>query len=257
MSISAWSDGSVVPILVFHAVDEDVGEHSVAPHKFERHMRWLSRVSTPINLEALEQVLRGEVTVRRPVVITFDDGYASIFTAAYPVLRSLNIPFCVFQVTALVGEKGPKPMLTWDHLLAMHDSGLMTIGAHTHTHRRLIDTNSETIHWELDQSVDELRRQLGVNVRYFAFPYGKYDAASLGEAQARFELVFANEGLQRRVPLPDGPLNRITVRRRFSRLRLRVSFSSMYWNVMPNITHCRMYRIVRRMAGSPIDGMCL
>ena len=185
VSISAWSEGSVVPILAFHAVDEDAGEQSVAPHKFERHMRWLSRVSTPIDLEALGQVLRREVTVRRPVVITFDDGYASIFTAAYPVLRSLNIPFCVFQVTALVGEKGPKPMLTWDQLLAMHDSGLMTIGAHTHTHRRLIATKSETTQWELDQSVDELRRQLGINVRYFAFPYGKYNAASLGEAQAR------------------------------------------------------------------------
>ncbi len=252
MGISAWSEGNVVPILVFHAVDEDASEHSVAPHKFERHMRWLSRVSTPIDLDVLGQVLRREVTVRRPVVITFDDGYASVFTAAYPVLRSLDIPFCVFQVTSLVGEEGSKPMLTWDQLQAMHDSRLMTIGAHTHTHRALIDTDSETTQWELEQSVDELRRQLGVNVRYFAFPYGKYDAASVGEADARFELVFAREGLQRLVPPLDRPLKRIAVRRRFSRLRLRVSFSSMYWTVMPTVTHSRLYRMVRRMAGSAI-----
>ncbi len=42
MGISAWSGGNVVPILVFHSVDNDSSEHSVAPHDFERHMKWLS-----------------------------------------------------------------------------------------------------------------------------------------------------------------------------------------------------------------------
>ena len=184
------------------------------------------------------------MTVRRPVVITFDDGYASVFTAAYPVLRSLDIPFCVFQVTSLVGQEGRRPMLTWNQLEAMHSSGLMTIGAHTHTHRPLIDTNSETTRWELDQSADELRRRLGVGVRYFAFPYGKYDAASLGEAAARFELVFAREGLQHLVPPLDRPLKRITVRRGISQLRLLMSFSTTYWTVIPILTRWRLYRMV-------------
>ncbi len=190
--------------------------------------------------------------MKRPVVITFDDGYASVFTAAYPVLRSLAIPFCVFQVTSLVGEAGAKPMLTWNQLQAMHASRLMTIGAHTHTHRTLTETDSETTRWEFDQSVDELRSHLGVDVKYFAFPYGKYDAASVDEAVARFELVFAREGLQHVAPSPDHPLRRIAVRRRFSRLRLRVSFSPMYWTVMPIVTRSRLYRMIRRIAGSPI-----
>jgi peptidoglycan/xylan/chitin deacetylase (PgdA/CDA1 family) len=251
VSISAWNEGHVVPILAFHSIDEDASPYSVALHTFERHMRWLSRVSTPIHLDVLGPLLREEVTVRRPVVITFDDGFASVFTAAYPVLRALDVPFCVFQSTALVGEERPKPMLTWEQLQAMHDSGLMTIGAHTHTHRTLRDTDVETTGWELDQSVLELRKRLRVNVRYFAFPHNRYDETSLGEARARFELLFAGEGLQhRRRPL-DRPLNRITVRPQFSRLRLRASFSSMYWTVMPTVTHWRLYRIVRRMARAP------
>jgi peptidoglycan/xylan/chitin deacetylase (PgdA/CDA1 family) len=246
VGISAWSEGTVVPILVFHAVDEDASEYSVAPHKFEHHMQWLSRVATPIDLDTLGQVLRRDVTVRRPVVITFDDGYASVFTAAYPVLRSLEIPFCVFLATAFVGEERPKPMLTWDQIQAMRDSRLMTIGSHAHTHHPLKDMDREAARWELDQSTAELRKRLGVEVRYFAFPHGKHDAVSLGEAHARFELVIGREGLQQVGRPLDRPLKRITVRRRFSRLRLRASFSSTYWTAMPIVTRSRLYGTVTR-----------
>ena len=125
------------------------------------------RCSTPVDMDTLRQLLRGEVTVRRPVVVTFDDGFASVFTAAYPILRSLDIPFCVFQTTAFVGAARPKPMLTWEQLETMHRSGLMTVGAHTHTHRPLRDTDCETPDWELDQCATELRKRLDVDVPYF------------------------------------------------------------------------------------------
>jgi peptidoglycan/xylan/chitin deacetylase (PgdA/CDA1 family) len=253
VSISAWNDGHVVPILVYHSIDEDASVYSVTPHTFERQMRWLARASTPINLDALGPLIRDELTVRRPVVITFDDGHASVFTAAYPVLRALAVPFCVFQSTARVGEERPRPMLTWDQLQAMHDSGLMTIGSHAHTHRPLRHTDSETTRWELDQSVLELRKRLGVDVRYFAFPHNRYDESSVGEARARFELFFAGEGLQHRPARLDRPLRRITVRTQFSPLRLRASFSSMYWTLKPTVTQSRLYRMVRRTARAPID----
>ena len=71
-----------IPILMYHSIsDEDPNNNLlVPPSMFEEQMAWLEANGfTAMNLdEALESMETGKVP-KRPVVITFDDGYSALY----------------------------------------------------------------------------------------------------------------------------------------------------------------------------------
>jgi len=110
-----WQDGGV--ILCYHnvvAADARCGDLSLhmPVEAFARQMRWLAAhcevVSLPQFLGRLESggLLRGVATV------TFDDGYAGVFTHAWPLLVELGIPATTFIVADAPGRSRS---FWWDH----------------------------------------------------------------------------------------------------------------------------------------------
>jgi peptidoglycan/xylan/chitin deacetylase (PgdA/CDA1 family) len=232
--MGAWASGAAVPILCYHAVDDDQHDRTISPRAFEQHMEWLVRVATPIDLRTLERLLLGERSITRPVVVTFDDGYASVFDAAFPVLERLGIPFAIFPTTGHVGGEQTlrgrsKSLVSWHQLRGMLDSGLLTVGCHTHRHDTAVPLDPEMLGKDIEVSLSTLDEHLGVRARTFAFPKGRFDDATLASVQPRFDLTFAGEGLQAVPGCQGQPLRRIGVTRNFSRLRLQASFSPRYW----------------------------
>jgi len=84
--------------------------------------------------------------------VTFDDGYLDNWVHAFPVLKKLGVKAAMYLVTSLVErqalpregvavsdtrrrERDPGGFLSWAEARAMADSGLVTFGSHTHTHR--------------------------------------------------------------------------------------------------------------------------
>jgi peptidoglycan/xylan/chitin deacetylase (PgdA/CDA1 family) len=232
--MGVWADGKVVPILCYHAVDDDDLDLTISPRMFEQHMHWIARAGTPIDLAGLERLLLGEVLVAHPVVVTFDDGYASVFDAAFPVLQRLGIPFGIFQTTGSVGGEQMlrgrrKPLVSWQQLQFMADTGLLTVGSHTHGHDTALPLDPEVLCKDIDLSLSALDDHLGLRPRTFAFPKGRFDAATLACVQPLFDLTFAGEGLQTVPGYDRQPLRRIGITGEFSRLRLQASFSPRYW----------------------------
>jgi peptidoglycan/xylan/chitin deacetylase (PgdA/CDA1 family) len=232
--MGGWADGAVVPILCYHAVDDDEIDLTISPRRFEQHMDWLARAATPIDLTALARLLLGEVSVRRPVVVTFDDGYASVFDAAFPVLQRLGIPFGVFVTTGFVnGEQTlrghSKPLVSWHQLRSMLDSKLLTVGCHTHSHETEMPPDPDVFGKDVEEALATLHDHLGVQARTFAFPKGRYDAATLMKVRPWFDLTFAGDGLQVAAPSNGQPLRRIGITKDFSRSRLQAAFSPHYW----------------------------
>jgi peptidoglycan/xylan/chitin deacetylase (PgdA/CDA1 family) len=73
---------------------------------FEGHCRLIAETCDPISLADLHAVLAGARPMPpRPVVITFDDGYASLLELALPVLERYRLPAAVFVCTGPV-ERG-------------------------------------------------------------------------------------------------------------------------------------------------------
>ncbi len=84
------------------------------PASFERQVEYLASCFNPISLRDLVEALAAGETVRRAVVITFDDGFADTVRVAFPVLYRRRIPATVFPVTSVIGNKE----LMWQHKLA-------------------------------------------------------------------------------------------------------------------------------------------
>jgi peptidoglycan/xylan/chitin deacetylase (PgdA/CDA1 family) len=105
-----------VPILMYHGFHD--GEISplvnfdgmyVHVDRFERQMRYLARHYTVVPLERSREAAADG----RRIAITFDDGYASVFRYAYPVLKALRLPATVFVSTAFVQRR---TIMWWDRV---------------------------------------------------------------------------------------------------------------------------------------------
>ena len=81
----------------------------------------------------------------RPVVLTFDDGFADFFTEALPILQLYNFTATLYVTTGFIGStscwmqregESTRLMLTWDQVSAMSASDI-ECGGHSHWHRQL------------------------------------------------------------------------------------------------------------------------
>lgn len=71
-------------------------------------------------------------------------------------------------------------LMNWNQLREMQTSGLIEIGSHTCTHRRLTNTLSQAeLEYEIVRSKGILQEQLKSPVNLFCFPNGDYNAAAL------------------------------------------------------------------------------
>ena len=171
-----------VPILCYHRMATGSSKMAVAPTNFAMHMQWLvDNGYRVISLDALADFLAGRRPLpQRSVVLTFDDGYESVYRHAFPVLKQHNMPATLFVYTDFMGSPDA---ISWPQLEDMVKSKLVDVQAHSKTHRRLTERLPGEDEAMLRQQVDvELKQPrsvierrlgaLGVKVKHFAYPYG-------------------------------------------------------------------------------------
>ena len=121
---------------------------------------------------------------RRPVVLTFDDGFRDFYTAAVPTLRKFGFRATMFLPTEFVGHGDSaftrhsfrsRECLTWDEVRALRQAGA-EFGSHTVSHPVLYDLSWPKIESELCNSKAELEARLGCAVTTFAYPYAYPEA---------------------------------------------------------------------------------
>jgi peptidoglycan/xylan/chitin deacetylase (PgdA/CDA1 family) len=103
-------------ILVYHRVAEanvDPFALSVSPQHFAQHLEVLKAIADPVSLENLVNAKSDRELPRRPVCVTFDDGYADNLYAAKPALETYRVPGTVFIATGFLGVP---ENLWWDEL---------------------------------------------------------------------------------------------------------------------------------------------
>ena len=127
----------------------------------------------------------------RAVVITFDDGTADWSDIVLPILCEYSLPAVFYAATAFVEDQRPFPgdahPISWAGLRALVDSGLATIGSHTHTHPMFDRLEPKAAAEELDRSIGLLQDRLGVAVDHFAYPRAVRGRPAVeAEVRARF-----------------------------------------------------------------------
>jgi biofilm PGA synthesis lipoprotein PgaB len=169
-----------VPILMYHDVlEEPEVFFDLVPEQFEAHLQMLVENGfTPVSLDQVVQHLRtGLPLPDKPVLLTFDDGYAGHYHHVYPLLKKYQFPgvFSVFP-GKLDGEVAGRSTLTWDELKTMAADPLVTIASHSVTHPPdLTQMSDAEIAYEVTASKERLESELGIPIRYFTYPAGHYD----------------------------------------------------------------------------------
>jgi len=178
-----------VPIVTYHyiRVNWDPRDRmgfalSVTPWDFASQMDWLARNGYhPINLEDLNAYLTGTRGLpSRPVVLTFDDGYADFYTAALPILRAHDFTSVAYVVSGFVGRPG---YMTAAQVLAADRMGV-EIGSHTVDHVDLTRQSGDGMRYQLAESKAALERLLGHAVLSFCYPYGRSSPGATASVQA-------------------------------------------------------------------------
>jgi peptidoglycan/xylan/chitin deacetylase (PgdA/CDA1 family) len=164
---------------------------SVTPERFRAQIEGLlaaGRQAWPLR-KALEDVRCRRPVPRNVFVITFDDGYESVYRWAWPVLKQLDVPATVFLATAYLDSQDPFPFDAWGlarrqslpaeayrplssrQCAEMLEEGHVDLGIHSHTHEDF-RSRPETLRRDLAVSLDVLRTRFGLPDATFAFPFG-------------------------------------------------------------------------------------
>lgn len=173
---------TVVPILMYHYIralppntPDQLGYGlSIAPKLFEQQLQYLAGAGyTSVSMDALTgHITKGTALPSKPVVLSFDDGYADFYTAAWPLLQQYHFTATVYLVVDFLGKPG---YMSWPQAQALRDAGV-EIGAHTLDHVDLAIQPLASAKHQISDSGTILRQRLNAPVTTFAYPSGQYNA---------------------------------------------------------------------------------
>jgi peptidoglycan/xylan/chitin deacetylase (PgdA/CDA1 family) len=171
-----------VPVLMYHEVLEDSGSaidgyrrrfgpYYVTEQAFEEQMQFLEDGGyTTLSLVELLELKGKNSGAGRPVVLTFDDGYAGNYSRAFPILKKHGFT-AAFFITA--NGIGSKHMMNAEQLREMSGAG-MSIQSHTLSHPFLRGLDDAAQEKELAGSKILLEELLGSAVDFVSLPNGSY-----------------------------------------------------------------------------------
>jgi peptidoglycan/xylan/chitin deacetylase (PgdA/CDA1 family) len=176
-----------LPILLYH----------YTPTNFDEQLTYLEQHGyTVIDMSEAVAGLHGGPLPPKPVVITFDDGFADQMNA-FEILRRHNMKATFYIINGGeasrwcigAGRRYGDPLqppggcgdayLSWDQVRELDRSGLITIGGHTLDHENLAGLSEDEQRQEIFDSKAGIEQQLGHPIHDFAYPYGAYDYTSV------------------------------------------------------------------------------
>ncbi len=230
-------DGTRVAILGYHEFDEERPETEMRIHtsKFRKQMETLQQLG--LKVISLEEFTawknEGKEIPKKCVLLTFDDGWKSIYTDAYPILKEFGYPFTIFLYKNYVDGGGKA--LTTPMIKELVANGA-TIGSHSVSHPYPITVKSYRKKGE--QAYDAyLRKEMGESKRFleskfptkvttYAYPGGYYteEMLKLAEEFGYHHMFTVLPGKIKR-SLPDETLPRYIILGNYDRIfDLAVSF---------------------------------
>lgn len=127
------------------AVGEPLDGSAVSVDTLVKQFSWLAAHGyQPISLRQWRNANGPQDLPPRPVLLTFDDGYASFSEYVLPLLELFNFPAVLAPVTSWINAPVDQPVLygdelvprdhflTWPELQQISESGLVEIVSHTH-----------------------------------------------------------------------------------------------------------------------------
>lgn len=135
------------PILEYHTItnkpDPSSEIYNVTPAEFSAQLDYLQENGyTTITLNDFIKARRyGKALPPKPIILTFDDGYADNYSEMLPILEAHGMTAVIFVITNELGKPG---YLTLSQLKDLQRRGV-EIGSHTADHLPLVTLNDELL----------------------------------------------------------------------------------------------------------------
>ncbi|MBF6633651.1 MAG: polysaccharide deacetylase family protein [Planococcus sp. (in: Bacteria)] len=223
---------------------------SIDPVRFKEQMLALasSGYNTITEAELLDYLEQKAALPEKPILITFDDGYLSNYTEAFPILKELNMKASIYVVASRIFEDsgsiaGEYPKISWKQAREM--KGTISIQSHTwdsHSKQNNVQLQSrglitgpmqmengqetqaefeERVYADFMASKNAIEQNVGTQVTAISYPYGDYSADTIRLAEkAGYKMAFTvNSGMNSQSSLPF-ELKRITADGEYSGVEL-------------------------------------
>lgn len=186
-----------MPVLMYHHVVynwEKYNEMTVTVGRLEQDLQWLTENGYHTVLP--RELAAGQPLPEKPILITFDDGYQSNYTLAYPLLQKYQAKAAIALMVYMQDYPGGS-FLTWDMCREMAASGLVEFGSHGYVIHNLdnrmgnfvagqangvqrkkgesdVDFQLRVLE-DLRCSYQRIAEELGTAPTFFSYPFGKTD----------------------------------------------------------------------------------
>ena len=184
-ALAAAKSPAAIPVLLYHRVVPEAPKDShhgiwVTIQSFEQNLHSLKhRGYSPITFEQYQLFLNREfILPKKPVILTFDDGYEDNYTFAFPLLKKYGFPAVIFLAAETKrrtnfwdADEPQVPLMNNEQIREMSGAGI-EFGSHTVTHPNLSHCSPEQMRKELFESKKILEQLTGKKIISLAYPYG-------------------------------------------------------------------------------------
>jgi len=174
---------AAIPILMYHKIDSqnEVGINAVSPSLFKKHLQWLK--DNHYTTVTFNDLAENHDLPQKPIILTFDDAYQSVFTHAFPIMQELKMRGVVYALSGFLGKENTWDVnlggITFRHMTAEELRQLKAedweVGGHSVTHRGLTLLPIDEVKRELLQDKQVLEDVLGSELVSFAYPFGLHN----------------------------------------------------------------------------------
>lgn len=229
-----------LPVIMYHQVLDNpskLGKFVISPKELEHDMRIISeRGFETVTISDLIYFCRGERDLpKKPIMLTFDDGYETDYVNVLPLLRKYNMR-AVFSVVGSYAEKYSEDIhkhinyayLSWDEMAEMLGSGLCEFQNHSYNlhsldkRRGCLRANGESeldysriLLKDLELSQKLFKEKLGISPLCFTYPFGL--TSSVTDNLVRGYTFSATLGTEEKINLLSGSPDELYNLYRFNR----------------------------------------
>lgn len=212
LGILAWSVSEVrgrFTVLEYHNFTENaesVTDYTMTTAALRRDLDWLRDhgYTTILPRELAAGALDdGSPLPKKAVLLTFDDGYASNYTLAFPILQEYGAKATISLITSRIDDP-LSGFLSWEQCREMAQSGLVEFASHTHDfHIRDEVLGIERMEGEtreayearvfpdLSLSIARIEEETGQRALAFTYPLGNMELWAEDFLRAHFSITFS------------------------------------------------------------------
>lgn len=169
-------------VLTYHNIGSEPGFNTVAESSLEEQLQYIRSNYQVLSVdEYINHILEHGKAKQGAALITFDDAYTSYVERALPMLTKLNLRSVLFICTGSIGKSNEwdSPdkrfsIINEETIKLLSGNSLITIGAHTESHRSLTLLGEKDLKDEMMTPKGKLEKLTGKTVDYIAYPYGQF-----------------------------------------------------------------------------------